>query len=61
MPWRYGGWIGSAVPSPIWSTPSTAAGRLQFNIIAAFAQFERDLINERVRAGLNAARAGPAG
>jgi len=36
---------------------STAAGRLQFHIISAFAQFEHDLISERVRAGLNAARA----
>lgn len=28
---------------------STAAGRLQFNVISAFAQFERDLIRERVK------------
>lgn len=28
---------------------STAAGRLQFNVISAFAQFERDLIRERTK------------
>jgi len=31
---------------------STASGMLQFNVISAFAQFERDLISERVREGL---------
>jgi len=31
---------------------STASGRLQFNIISAFAQFERDIISERVKAGM---------
>jgi DNA invertase Pin-like site-specific DNA recombinase len=35
---------------------STAQGRMFFHIIAAFAQMERDLIRERTRAGLDAAR-----
>lgn len=34
----------------------TAMGQMMFNIFAAFAQFERDLISERTRAGLAAAR-----
>ena len=34
-----------------------ANGRLAFGIFAAFAEFERDLIAERTRAGLAAARA----
>jgi DNA invertase Pin-like site-specific DNA recombinase len=36
---------------------TTAGGRLVFNIMGALAQFERDLIIERTRAGLEAARA----
>lgn len=36
---------------------STANGVLVFNIFAALAQFERDLIRERTLAGLSAARA----
>lgn len=36
---------------------STAAGELQFHMIAALAQFERSLIQERTNAGLAAARA----
>lgn len=36
---------------------TTASGELIFNIFAALAQFERDLIKERTRAGLTAARA----
>lgn len=36
---------------------STAAGRLMFHVIAAMAEFERELIKERVRAGLVNARA----
>lgn len=36
---------------------STANGRLMFAIFSAFAEFERDLIAERTRAGLSAARA----
>jgi DNA invertase Pin-like site-specific DNA recombinase len=36
---------------------STASGRLMFNIIGAMAEFERELIRERVRAGLKNARA----
>src|SRR5207302_5964800 len=35
---------------------STPAGRLMFQIIAAMAEFERALIQERVRAGLRNAR-----
>ena len=36
---------------------TTAQGRLVFNIFASLAEFERDLIGERTRAGLSAARA----
>ena len=36
---------------------STPSGRLMFQIIAAMAEFERALIQERVRAGLRNARA----
>lgn len=35
---------------------STPSGRLQFHIIGAMAEFERELIRERVKAGLNNAR-----
>lgn len=35
---------------------STPAGRLLFNVIGAIAEFEHDLIRERVRAGVEAAR-----
>lgn len=35
----------------------TAVGTMMFNIFAAFAQFERDIIRERTLAGLAAARA----
>jgi DNA invertase Pin-like site-specific DNA recombinase len=35
---------------------TTAGGRLVFNVFAAVAQFERDIISERTRAGLKAAR-----
>lgn len=35
---------------------STATGRLQFHIICAFAEFERDLIRERTLDGLDRAR-----
>lgn len=35
---------------------TTAGGRLIFHIFAAFAQFERDTISERTKAGLKAAR-----
>jgi len=36
---------------------STPAGRLMFGIISAMAEFERDLIRERVRAGISNRRA----
>src|SRR5215472_2334646 len=36
---------------------STPAGRFYFHILAALAEMERDLIRERVNAGLSAARA----
>ena len=36
---------------------TTAQGRLVFNIFAALAEFERDLLRERTQAGLHAARA----
>jgi len=35
---------------------SSASGTLQFTIISAFAQFERDIISERTREGLKHAR-----
>ena len=35
---------------------STASGQLMFNIFSSLAQFERRLIQERTRAGLEAAR-----
>jgi len=35
---------------------TTAQGRLIFNIFASLAEFERDLISERTKAGLEAAR-----
>jgi DNA invertase Pin-like site-specific DNA recombinase len=35
---------------------STSAGRLLFGVLACIAQFERDLIRERTRAGIAAAR-----
>lgn len=36
---------------------TTANGKLTFGIFAALAEFERDLISERTKAGLNSARA----
>lgn len=36
---------------------TTPAGRLMCHLLAAFAQFERDLIRERVKAGISNARA----
>jgi DNA invertase Pin-like site-specific DNA recombinase len=36
---------------------STPAGRLMFNVIGAMAQFERDLIRERVKSGMRNAKA----
>ena len=37
-------------------TPTTASGELFFHIFGALAQFERSLIQERVKAGLEAAK-----
>lgn len=37
--------------------PSTASGRLQLGLFATLAEYERELINERVRAGIMAAKA----
>lgn len=36
---------------------TTAQGRLVFNIFASLAEFERDIVRERTKAGLSAARA----
>lgn len=36
---------------------TTAAGKMVFHMLAAFAEFERNLISERTKAGLKAARA----
>lgn len=36
---------------------TTSAGKLMFNVLACFAEFERDIIVERTMAGLAAARA----
>jgi len=38
------------------ASPATSEGKLLFGIFAAFAEFERDLIRDRVLAGLTAAR-----
>lgn len=35
---------------------STSSGKLMFSMLGAFAEFERDLINERVKEGLDRAR-----
>ncbi|GGW44678.1 DNA invertase Pin-like site-specific DNA recombinase [Streptomyces albaduncus] len=37
--------------------PGTADGRLMLQVVGAMAEFERSLIKERTRAGLDAARA----
>ena len=39
------------------TTTSTAQGRFFLNIFASLAEFERDIIRERTKAGLSAARA----
>lgn len=44
-----------SINDPINTT--TSQGRLSFNIFAALAEFERDIIKERTHAGLSAARA----
>ena len=46
-----------AVTQAIDTSDSNPAGRLQLHVLAAVAEFERALIRERTRAGLNAARA----
>ncbi|MBB6497327.1 recombinase family protein [Methanococcus maripaludis] len=50
--------IGVSVKSlkEAWLDTSTAHGKLLFTIFAGLAEFERDLISERVKSGLNAAR-----
>jgi DNA invertase Pin-like site-specific DNA recombinase len=47
------------IPRNTWVsvTNTTPAGRLMFNVIGAMAEFERALIQERVRAGVRNARA----
>jgi DNA invertase Pin-like site-specific DNA recombinase len=40
---------------------TTAAGRLMFQVIGAFAEFEREVIRERVKSGIAHARANGAG
>ena len=35
---------------------STAAGRMMMHMVASFAQFERDMVHERTKAGIEAAR-----
>lgn len=40
-----------------WLDTGTAQGKLMFTIIAGLAQFERDLISERTKEGLESARA----
>jgi DNA invertase Pin-like site-specific DNA recombinase len=37
--------------------PSTREGRLMLNLMATFAEYERELIQERVQAGVDAAKA----
>lgn len=37
---------------------STPAGRMMFQMVGVFAEFEREMIRERVRAGIDRARAG---
>jgi DNA invertase Pin-like site-specific DNA recombinase len=44
-----------SIQDPIDTT--TAQGKLTFNIFASLAEFERDIIRERTKAGLSAARA----
>lgn len=39
------------------TSESNPAGRLQLNVLSAVAQFEREVIVERVRSGLDAAKA----
>jgi DNA invertase Pin-like site-specific DNA recombinase len=39
-----------------WADTSSAQGELVFNLLATFAQFERSLISERVKAGMSRAR-----
>jgi DNA invertase Pin-like site-specific DNA recombinase len=39
-----------------WADTSSPQGELVFNLLATFAQFERSLIAERVRAGMERAR-----
>jgi DNA invertase Pin-like site-specific DNA recombinase len=54
---RWAGGSAASVLSLSATGPSTASGKLIFHIFTALAEFERSLIQERTRAGLDAARA----
>jgi DNA invertase Pin-like site-specific DNA recombinase len=50
--------VGLIVPSQgIDTSTNNPAGRLQLNVLAAVAEFEREIIRDRTRAGLAVARA----
>ena len=49
--------LGRSLPDLVQIETGSAAGKLQFHVFAALAEFERGLIRERTRAGLDAARA----
>lgn len=51
------GWkVGLRSYTEAWADTSTPAGELMFTVSTAFAAFERDLIRERVRAGMARAK-----
>ncbi len=45
------------LPSRLMIDTTSPAGRALFTMISAFAQFERDIISERVKSGIDRARA----
>ena len=49
--------VGFSSLSDKWIDTTTASGRLMFQVVGAFAEFERSLMHERTMAGLAAARA----